>query len=224
MDVCGSPHLQGNLGGVVACICLIILPRFDSNATTCKPSKPHVLSFVKGLGIYDCQYGFCKVIGEINNKRITNISTTTDTCLALSGEYMGCWTQSLSFYSMRKLRCIYVSDTKFGHWKTQQTTSRCYFLRLTVVIVAQYGDQGMKTHLTMYCAVCPAGNFSTYIYIFFRVLCHCFSFSWWKLIKKSSKLPNIDCISWTVFKSILFNKHEMDGELDFPSMPLRNAR
>ena len=43
-----------------------------------------------------------------------------------------------------------------------------------------------------------------------------------KLLKESTKLPNIDCIiSFTVFKNVLFNKHEVGGERDFPSCPLR---
>ncbi|XP_065063622.1 RCC1-like G exchanging factor-like protein isoform X2 [Rhopilema esculentum] len=38
-----------------------------------------------GLGHHECQYGFTQVAGHINNEWISQVSTTTDACLALTG-------------------------------------------------------------------------------------------------------------------------------------------
>eukprot|EP00794_Sanderia_malayensis_P012241 gene12241-13502_t len=37
-----------------------------------------------GTGKYDCEYGFAEVIGDITNEKVTQVSTTTDICLALT--------------------------------------------------------------------------------------------------------------------------------------------
>ena len=87
----------------------------------------------------------------------------------------------------------------------------------------------MKTHFTMR----PGGRRKFLIHFQFPMSCRkflkvyhfscimqLFLFFMMKITENSSKLPSIDCISCTISKNSLFNKHENGGGLDFPSCPL----